>query len=216
MLLLMALVVGLCAGFIGSIPIAGPIAVLVLETGLEGKHREAVHIVIGSAVAESLYAALAFLGVSSLVNRFPNALPVERIVGAIVIIIVGGYFAFRKTKPATPHTDVAAPKKRKWLVGFWITALNPTLLVSWTAVIAALHGAGLLSFGLIDAIPFAIGVLCGVVAWFFVLLTIVKKIGKHVSPKARERLVHGMGYVLIAVGLVMGARSILMLLRHGA
>ena len=91
--------------------------------------------------------------------------------------------------------------------------VDPTLLVSWTAVIAALHGAGLLAFGLLQAIPVAIGAACGVIASFFLLLAIVKKIGKHISPKTRERAVHAMGYLIIAVGAAMGVRSIWMLVR---
>lgn len=211
MAIVVALLVGLCAGFVGSIPIAGPVAVLVLETGLRNKRSDALQIAVGAALAEGICAALAFIGVTSLLSRFPSVLSVERVVGAAVLVMVGVYFVVRK--PKAEDSPQSKPSPRKWLLGLSITGLNPTILVTWTAVIAALHGAGLLSFQLVHAIPFAVGVTCGVILWFTVLIAIVRKLGKRLSPSTTQHIVHGMGYVLIAAGTVMSVRSVVLLLR---
>jgi membrane protein DedA with SNARE-associated domain len=56
-------------------------------------------------------------------------------------------------------------------------------------------------------------VTCGVILWFTVLIAIVRKLGKRLSPSMTQHIVHGMGYVLIAAGTVMSVRSVVLLLR---
>jgi threonine/homoserine/homoserine lactone efflux protein len=207
--LLLSLLVGLVAAFVGSIPVAGPISVLVLERGLEGDRHGAIAIAIGSAIAEMVYAGLAFAGVSTLLAHVPAILPVIRGIGAAILFGVGMYFVLRKKKSGKKKA-VQAKKgaAHKWLLGLSITALNPTLFISWTVVITTLHGAGLVPPVARDAIPFALGVGCGVVAWFLALGEGVKHFRSLVRPTTLERGVRVMGYVLIVAGLAMGVRAI--------
>jgi threonine/homoserine/homoserine lactone efflux protein len=44
---------GFAFGFVGSIPVAGPIAALVLSRGLEGRARSALSLAAGAALAEA-------------------------------------------------------------------------------------------------------------------------------------------------------------------
>lgn len=57
-----ALVIGFVLSFLGSVPIAGPIAVIIVSKALEHRNRAAFFISIGASVAESFYAFLAFWG----------------------------------------------------------------------------------------------------------------------------------------------------------
>jgi len=50
--MLMALAFGLLAGFFGSIPIAGPTAVIIVERALAGRALAAFGIAVGAAMAE--------------------------------------------------------------------------------------------------------------------------------------------------------------------
>ena len=65
---LIPLTVGLLVGFIGSVPIAGPVAALVFKCGLDGRFRKGLQIGFGNGVAEGLYACLAFWGVGALLR----------------------------------------------------------------------------------------------------------------------------------------------------
>jgi threonine/homoserine/homoserine lactone efflux protein len=207
--MLLSLLVGLVAAFVGSMPVAGPISVLVLERGLDGDRRGAIAIAVGSAFAEMIYAGLAFAGVSTLLTHVPVVLPIVRGLGAAILFGVGMYFVLRKKNSGKKK---AAEAKRgtahKWLLGLSITALNPTLFVSWTVVITTLHGAGLVPPIARDAIPFALGVGCGVVAWFLALGEGVKHFRSLVRPTTLERGVRVMGYVLIVAGVAMGVRAV--------
>ena len=52
--MLTAALIGFCFGFFGSIPVAGPIAALVLKRGLTGRFRSAALVGAGGAIAAHL------------------------------------------------------------------------------------------------------------------------------------------------------------------
>ena len=72
--MLFAALAGFVFGFIGSVPVAGPIAVLVLERSLAHRYSDAEGIAVGGAVAESAYAGAAFLGLGFLIKSYPIVL----------------------------------------------------------------------------------------------------------------------------------------------
>lgn len=212
--MLLALLIGFIAGFVAAVPIAGPVAVLVLRDALAGKKGDARQIALGSAVAESLYAGVAFAGIGAAFDRFPVLLPVSRIASAAILIIVGIYLIVRH--PKNEEGDVKAnggPVRAKWLVGLSITALNPTLIASWTAVVAALHGAGIASSNPLDAIPFALGIGIGIMAWFFVLLALVARYREKLAPNVVRRGVQIVGGLLGLGGVAMAVRTVIGFLR---
>jgi threonine/homoserine/homoserine lactone efflux protein len=69
---LVAAIIGFCFGFFGSIPIAGPIAALVLQRGLVGRFRAGALIGAGAAFAEAGYAFMAFWGFSTFLEVPPS------------------------------------------------------------------------------------------------------------------------------------------------
>ena len=54
--MLAAAAFGLCFGFVGSVPIAGPVSALVFRCGIDGRFKRGQGIAIGAAVAEAGYA----------------------------------------------------------------------------------------------------------------------------------------------------------------
>lgn len=214
--MLLALLTGLIAGFFAAVPVAGPVAVLVLRDALAGKRGDARQIALGSAIAESLYAGVAFAGIGAAFDRFPVLLPITRIASAAILIIVGIYLIVRRPKEAKEEEEAKAnggPVRAKWLVGLSITALNPTLIASWTAVVAALHSAGIGSSRPLDAIPFGLGIGLGIMAWFFVLLALVGRFRDKLAPNVVHRGVQIVGGLLCAGGVAMAVRTVIAFLR---
>ena len=72
---MLALLVGFAFGYLGSMPVAGPISVLVLHLGLAREGRRAFHLALGGALAEGIYALLAFWGLSAILAGHPLLLP---------------------------------------------------------------------------------------------------------------------------------------------
>jgi threonine/homoserine/homoserine lactone efflux protein len=211
--MLVALLLGLLLGFLGSVPIAGPVAAMVFERAVKGRQKEARAIAIGSAIAECLYSLMAFWGLTTVLHRFPKLLPVSHVLSAVLFAALGFYFLLRK-----PHHDEIRETKEKdetkahggkWLLGFSVSALNPTLLVTWTGVITALHGTGLLRSDPIDALPFAGGVGAGIIVWFLVLLALVHRFRKKLKPESLDGVVRVMGAAFVVAGLVLGVRLLI-------
>lgn len=214
--MLLAVLVGFVAAFLGSIPIAGPISVLVLQRGLDGDRRGATAIAIGAAVAEMTYAGLAFAGMSTILARFPIVLPIVRGIGAVILFTIGAYFVLHDRSDKRRPSDVQKTPHAKWFLGLSITALNPTLLVTWTMVITIMTGSGLVSPRPWDAIPFALGVGSGIIVWFLVMLVGVQRFRQRISPRALHRGVRIVGYGLMLAGGVMAVRVALPLLGYTA
>jgi threonine/homoserine/homoserine lactone efflux protein len=206
---LIALLAGLGLGFAGSIPVAGPTAVVVVESALANRPRRGMAIAAGAAIAESLYALVAFWGLAAVLARYPMLRPVSRVVAGVILSLVGAYLAFRKPRLAA-RSERSEPKRHghEILFGFSITALNPTLAVTWTVAVAALHSAlGEWLTGS-DAIPFALGAGIGIVGWFWLLLKIVCHFRMALAPETVNKIIRGTGSILIVAGLIMAARGL--------
>jgi threonine/homoserine/homoserine lactone efflux protein len=195
----LALLLGFLFGFIGSIPVAGPISLLVVAYGLRGRYRDAIFLAAGGALAESGYAALSFWGMSALLARYPAILPWSRAAGAVVLLGLGSVFVSGGgMKESTQEPD---SKRRSFLTGFGLTALNPTLIVTWTAATTTLYGTGLLSPSRGAAAPFSIGAFVGIVAWFSVLVALIERYRDKFRPSLLGRMIQVIGLLLIGLGL---------------
>lgn len=201
--------VGLTFGFVGSIPVAGPTSVIVLQSALRNGRADSLHIAAGAGLGEAMYAFAAFFGLTAALVRFPEFANAASLLGGCAIALVGLFFALprRRTEGA-----LEAPVKRRaasrWLLGFASTSMNPTLLFTWTAVVTALHGTAWLRVEPLDAIPFSLGVGLGIVGWFFVMVKLVEKFRERLLPESVERLIRSLGVLLI----LLGAASVLKVL----
>jgi threonine/homoserine/homoserine lactone efflux protein len=202
--MVLALLVGLACGFVGSIPVAGPASVLVVERSLGGHARAAFGLGVGTAVAETGYAILAFLGTTAALTEFRWFMPVSRVLGAAILVGLGLWFALGKRPP---HQTEQGPLQRRARDGFWlglaVTAVNPTLVATWTAVATILHSTGLLRVEVLDAFPFGLGVGCGVTAWFAVLIELLRMLRKRMTDKTLDTIVRVIGWILVVAGAAL-------------
>jgi threonine/homoserine/homoserine lactone efflux protein len=208
----LALLVGMVMGFVGSMPVAGPVAVLVLERGLVRRAREGLGVALGSSAAESVYAFLACWGVGALFGAYPHVVPVSRIIGASVLVALGIYLALRRPT-ARPVTPVAPPplkgqKRKGFVLGASVTLLNPTIIASWTVAVTTAHGAGLLVPGTLAAVAFALGVGLGIAGWFIVLLRLLDRFERGVRPETIDRVLRVTGWLVAVLGVALAVRPI--------
>src|ERR1700733_6137635 len=97
--MLSAALIGFGLGFFGSMPVAGPIAVIVFGQGLEDRARNGLYLACGAAIAESVYAYLAFWGFSAFLTRYPWIEPTSRVAAAVLLTALGVHFYRRRPKP---------------------------------------------------------------------------------------------------------------------
>jgi threonine/homoserine/homoserine lactone efflux protein len=204
---LLAALLGFCFGYIGSMPVAGPIAVLVFGRGLEDRARNGLFLASGAAIAESVYAYLAFWGFSAFLVSYPWIEPVSRAAAAIILTTLGVHFYRKKPVPAGEvKPQRKAGNKRSFFLGFTITALNPTLIATWTAAVTTVFSLGIVSFESAEALPFSLGAFSGIIGWFATLLYLLNRFRSRFSRATLDRLVKGMGVLLIVLGLGVAVR----------
>lgn len=90
--MLMAALTGLIAAFIASMPVAGPVAALVVRHALEGQPKSALMLGLGTGLAEGIYAFLALWGFSTFLADYPIVVPISKVVAAVILIALGWWF----------------------------------------------------------------------------------------------------------------------------
>lgn len=186
-------------------PLAGPVAVLVLDRAFRGASKSARAIALGAALAEAGHALLVGLSLPLLLGRWPSVLVFARGAGAVLLLIVGVGLA---AKPAIVSSSEAKHRSGDFVTGLAAAGLNPTLIASWTAVLSALYGEGWISVNSWTAPPFALGVGSGVMAWMWLVVAGANRFRRHMDAERRRHLVRGFGILLIGLGAYFGVRLI--------
>jgi threonine/homoserine/homoserine lactone efflux protein len=208
------LVVGLVLGFVAAIPLAGPVALLIVSRAMEGRAVGGVFIGIGSATAEAIYAALAFWGFSTFLTRYGWIVLAARIVSAVILIVLGVLLARGKVTPAEelekPIRLVRGPQRGGSLaVGFTLTLLNPTVIGSWAIVATTLFSMDVVTFEPIRTVPFGAAVGVGIGLWYFLLVELLTRFKSRVSPGLLPRITRWLGVGFIGVGVYLVAKLLL-------
>ncbi len=199
--------IALVFAFVGSLPLAGPIALLVVSNGVSGHYREALRIALGAALAEGIYAFLAFWGFATFLARYALVLPISHGVTALILVALGARFLFFTVKDEPAREGGEAKPARFW-VGFSISALNPTLLATWGAVTTFLFSKQLVELTPVLAIPFGVFTAAGIALWGLMTVALLERFRHKLPTIALTWTVRGMGVILIAGGLWSGAKLV--------
>lgn len=128
-------IAGFLAGFIFSMPIAGPISILITSNALKGRLRYCNMISLGASVADFLYVFVAVYGLTKLYTLYKPAIPYIFIVGAIFFFYLANKII--RTKIDIEHLEdkthlsekIEKKEKGAFYTGFMINFLNPTLFI---------------------------------------------------------------------------------------
>lgn len=196
--------IGLLIGFIGSMPLAGPIALLIFRKGSRGEYREGVALALGATLPEAMYCGLAVLGFDYIFVRHPMVEPIARLAAAVIMVVLGLMFVFTRQKQQQTLHELPRPSRKAapFLTGFSIALLNPVLLVTWSgvaAVVYTVHG----TFTMTDKILFPISVGIGIFLWFVVMLLLMRWMHGRFSPTALDPVVKVFGILMTLLGLWM-------------
>lgn len=153
------IIIGFIAGFILSIPVAGPINILVTTNALLGKLRYCIKVALGASVIEFIYVLIIVFGIVSLYQVYKPFVPYILIVGSVILIIVG--LRVMKTKFDLANVNLKdivrdrIANKGGFLTGIFINLTNPSLFLGWlssTFVIFSLASSLNLNTGGLDLI----------------------------------------------------------------
>lgn len=196
------LLAGAIMGFFGSIPLAGPVALLVMTRGLSRDFPEAKLIALGAALAEGLLAGGVFAGLGLLYSQLPQLEGAIEWLGAIALIAIGLWFTLRGLRTNTPEAESSDNTGAGLLLGFGLVLGNPGMIGTWGGALAALEGTGLVQISMTGAIGFGLGVFVGVLGWFLLMLQLIRSYGSMLNANVLNLLVRAVGLALAITGSI--------------
>ena len=129
-------IVGLIVGFIFSMPIAGPISILITSNALKGRIKYCKLATVGASFADFVYVFAAVYGLSKFYSAYKPFIPYILLVGTFFLIYLG--YKISKIKVDLEHIDNKNQFRgnvKKGRSGFWtgflLNFLNPTLFLGW-------------------------------------------------------------------------------------
>ena len=129
-------IAGLLTGFIFSMPIAGPVSIMITSNALKGRQRYCNLFNIGASLADFIYVFIAVFGLTKLYTFYKPAIPYIFSFGCLLLFFLG-YKIFR-TKIDIDHlednihiSEKIKKERGAFYTGFMINFLNPTLFIGW-------------------------------------------------------------------------------------
>lgn len=202
--LLVAAVLGTVIAFFGSVPIAGPLAVLVLERSVTGRRAEGLFIAFGGALAEAVVAFGVALLFPLLFALSHTVVTVSRIAGAAIVALIGLVLLVH---PEVLRRPPATKRSGSFVTGLVLSGVNPTLVATWTVVVATLNSHGLLGRSAAAAAFFGLGVGAGVTGWFSLMVLLSAKAEEYMQGRRYTHTIRALGLILVCAGGYLIFRS---------
>jgi threonine/homoserine/homoserine lactone efflux protein len=197
-----SLLLGFAIGWVASMPVAGVVSIFVCRRGFAGRYDHGLALAAGAALIEAGWCLAILFGAGELLDYWPQAANVAEILGSLLLVGLGLFFFLRRPvavcQAESGNNVVKARLRDEFRLGATLVVVNPAIPFNWLALITIS-----ISFGLDpDRAPgaFALGVGLGIVAWFSVLLRIIRRwsVGLQVQKLAAAQ--RTLAILLLCVG----------------
>lgn len=177
----------------------GAMGVLCIQRTIAGGWRAGMATGLGIATADAAFAAVAAFGVSAVSQWLVAAQAPLRIVGGLVLILLGVRAFLTAPRPDDVPTSPTGGGRR-YATAVGLTLTNPMTIIAFAGIFA---GAGLVAQpGVATAAAATLGVAIGSIAWWLVLVSGVFAVRHTVSPRVVVIINRASGVLLIAFGIV--------------
>jgi threonine/homoserine/homoserine lactone efflux protein len=202
----MEALVGFLAGLVTSVPMLGPVVLMLIGDGLAGRSgpeadtsessrgpdvrggRAWLAFALAAALSEGVHVALAVFGVAPALLAQPEIRVWAR-VAAGVLLVVMGVLAWRAQATSTRLLPERAGPAA--VLGAALVLPNPGFLVAWVATAAFLAERGWLggvgpgADGWMAGVAFVVGAVLGVMVWFVAVRGLAVRVGARVEGRVR-------------------------------
>ncbi len=203
--LLSAFLIGAAAGYAIAIPV-GPIAVLIVRTGLRRGFRVAAAAGAGTATVDLIYAIGAVLvGAAIVASLGPVLVPLRLAAAAVLIgLALRGLLQLRARRVAA-ETDDSRSVVRTYLLFLGLTLLNPATVTYFVTLAVGLpeiaQDAG-------SRIAFAVGAALASLSWQSVLAAIGAALHTRLTPRIELATTLLSSAILVAFALKIAADAL--------
>jgi threonine/homoserine/homoserine lactone efflux protein len=183
---------GLIVGLIIAAPV-GPVNVLCMHRTILGGWKSGVISGLGAASADGIYGAIAGFSISFIISFLERELFWIRFFGGILLAGIGIWYFFKD--PGSFDASEEQSVVSNFRSTFLLTLTNPTTVLSFLAVLAALGMAQHRQWWLTAFL--VAGIFCGSMLWWIVLSGIVN----HFRDRVNQRGLRWMNRIAgIAIG----------------
>jgi len=191
---------GIIVGLTLAVPV-GPISLVCIHRTVTGGRLHGIFSGLGVATADSLYAAVAFLGLTAVSGLIIDHQTLFRLLTGIALVLVG-IQVFRSVPAAVSAGDGQAPYLEDYLSLFAIAAANPLTIIFFITI---LPGFGVVAQGttLIAAVPFVAGIFLGSAVWWIILCGSLGSVRSRLSTENLRRINQISGILITGFGAGM-------------
>ncbi len=186
---------GLVAGFLIAIP-TGPVGVLCMQRTLAHGRKAGLVSGLGSATADFFYACIVIFGLTMIADVLVVHQILIRTTGILLILIAGVRMIIQPVSNQEDHNS-----KQAFSSAFVLTIANPTLLITLTALFAALRVHGEVGAYAKSGLA-ALAVLLGSVLWWVVAVSVLDRLRPWLSGERLLWLNRITGALVTVLGLV--------------
>ena len=194
---------GLLTGLIIAAPV-GPVNVLCIQRTLGKGWKSGLVSGFGAAAADTIYGSIAAFSITLVIDFLLREQYWIRVLGGALLILIGALYSFRKPRPLHESKDEAS--NSDFVSTFFLTATNPTTVLSFLAVLAILgmkeERAVWMTVLLIG------GIFCGSMLWWLILTGSVSALRSRINDRTMVWMnrvasfaIAGFGVVNIVLGL---------------
>jgi len=212
---------GMLVGILITVPL-GPTSIYVAHRTLNGDTRKAMLVAVGAVLVDVFYSLVITMGLISLIHPYLEN-PVVQSMFSIFLIGYGiNMLFFRRVRKRTVvgeksgdadvgipgDADLPASRFRLsksyyggFLIGISMTLANPTLFLSWVAVLSFVTAHGLLVDSFVHKLVFSGAVGFGSLMWFLALALFVRSRRHVISETFIHRASSITALVIIGFGV---------------
>lgn len=190
---------GLLIGLVFGVP-AGAIGALTIQRTLERGFFAGLVTGAGSSAADLLYSCVGVFGITVVSDFLTAHQSVIRLVGGILILLLGMAILRKKELPAVKQDTKEAPV---WffLSAFTAAMLNPATILSFMIAFTAFGISGDLNVP--QAVALIVGILAGTLCWWCALSGVVAHFRRRVTGHIYRWLNRILGCLMALFGLIM-------------
>jgi threonine/homoserine/homoserine lactone efflux protein len=194
------LIRGLLAGVAIAAPV-GPVNVLCASRTISRGWRSGLFSGLGAAAADTLYGSIAGFSISLVIHFLVLERFWVRLLGGTLLLLIGVLYYFKRPPSLKENREVRGHSD--FFSTFLLTLTNPTTVLSFLAVLAALgmdhHNVWWLTVFLVA------GIFCGSMAWWIFVVSMVNRMRDRFNGAALR-------WMNRIAGLAIGAFGVLILM----
>jgi threonine/homoserine/homoserine lactone efflux protein len=164
------LIGGLIVGLMIAVPV-GPVNILCIHRTIQAGWRAGVISGLGAAAADMLYGGVAGFSITLVIQFLVREQFWIRFFGGILLVVIGIWYFFKRPQSLNAQKQDRGSAYSDMRAAFLLTLTNPTTVLSFLALLAALGMGDRRHWWL--TVFLVGGIFCGSMVWWIVLSTIV-------------------------------------------